>query len=243
MEGIITEHEEGRHVKHLQEFFSNITDKKAVRVTLPVMDRDEKERYNCLFVSERQPSFYLVFPPGDLPVTRIDQNRTCIVTVDFGGRAVSLIADIDSIKGDQIIQATGREIVDHEQNRNYFRVDAVTPVAAEPVDAALQEDADAAWRLVGETIDLSGSGMLCTFDAPMEVNQRVRVQLTLPTGAMDIIEVIGHVVRCREISESLYQIALHFDTIAAEEQDKIVGSCLEVQRKQLRMKVQIQHIL
>ncbi|WP_028579330.1 PilZ domain-containing protein [Desulfogranum japonicum] len=230
-------------MEHLEDFFAKITDQKAVRVTLPILDKGEKQRFSCLFVSERQPSFYLVFPPGNLPATRIDQQRTCVVTVDFGGQAVSLVAEIVSIDADQIIHATARELVSHEQNRSYFRVDAATPVAAEPLDAALQEDADTSWRLIGETIDLSGSGMLCLFEAPIEVDRKVRVQLTLPTGAMDVLEVIGHVVRCKKNSDSQYQIALHFDNIAIEEQDRIIGSCLELQRKQLRMKVQVQNIL
>ncbi|PIE58420.1 MAG: hypothetical protein CSA33_03085 [Desulfobulbus propionicus] len=230
-------------MEQLEDFFATITDQKAVRVTLPILDSDEKKRLSCLFVSECQPAFYLAFPPGSLDASSIDQSKKCLLTVDFGGQVVSVVATIEAIEGDQIIKATACEVIRHQQHRNYFRVDAATPVAAKPIETNLDTKQDKAWYLQGETMDLSGSGMLCTFPAPLERDRPLRIRLTLPNNTMDVIDIIGHVVRCRKINDALFHVALHFDTIETDERDKIVGSCLEVQRKQLRMRVQVKDLL
>jgi hypothetical protein len=49
------------------------------------------------------------------------------------------------------------------------------------------------------------------------------------------------VVRCRKIDEHIYHVALHFDLIDSETQDKIMACCFELQRRYLRLRVQVQN--
>ena len=97
------------------------------------------------------------------------------------------------------------------------------------------------WKLLGDTIDLSGSGLLCSFNAPIEEGRRVRIELTLPAGPMDLITAYGHVVRCQQVGAETFYVALAFDAIDPESQDKIMACCFELQRRQLRMRVLVRN--
>ena len=115
---------------------------------------------------------------------------------------------------------------------------------AEAPDAGLIEELareGEAWRLLGDTIDLSGSGLLCSFAAPLDEGRRVRIDLTLPVGPMDLITAYGHVVRCRQVGAETFYVALAFDAIDPESQDKIMACCFEIQRRQLRMRVLVRN--
>lgn len=226
-------------MQKIEEFFSKIEDQKAVRVALPIRDQNLKERYQCIYSTGTPPSFSLVFPEEALPFERLDRETACLVTVDIGGQAVSITAFIESSPDNQTLVLTAKNVADHEQQRNYFRVDASTPISASPlIPKTIQKDAEE-WHLEGETVDLSGSGALCTFPQPIEINKRVRIDLALPTGYMEVISIIGHVVRCRQIDGKTYQVGLHFDALTSEDRDRIMASCFELQRKHLRMKVQV----
>ena len=235
-----------RHLRSLlqplEDFFSQVEDQKAVRVTLPLSDSVPKERIHCIYGAATPPTFFLLFQEGALPVT-LDDTTTCVVTVDLGGQAISVTAKIVAIKDEQTLQLEAIKVNSHEQARNYFRVDANTPIMATPVNPLQKEADNDAWHLEGETIDLSGSGALCAFSKPLGKGKKVRINLTLPTGLMDRVQSIGHVARCEKIEEAMYLVGLHFDVLSSDDRDKIMGSCFELQRKHLRMKVQVKNPL
>ena len=227
-------------MQQLEDFFSQVEDHKAVRVTLPLSDGVPQERIHCIYGAATPPIFFLLFQEGALPVT-LDDTTTCVVTVDLGGQAASVTAEIIAIKDEQTLHLKAVKVISHEQARNYFRVDATTPIMATPVNPLKKNTKKDTWHLEGETIDLSGSGTLCAFPQPLEIGKKVRINLTLPTGLMDMVQSIGHVVRCEKIEDSVYHVGFHFDILASEDRDKIMASCFELQRKHLRMKVQIKN--
>lgn len=227
-------------MQQLEDFFSKVKDQKAVRVTLPLANSVPKERIHCIFGAATPPTFFLYFQEGALPVT-LDDTTPCVVTVDLGGQAISVTAEIVDVKDEQTLQLKAVKVISHEQVRNYFRVDATTPIMATPVNPLKQGAEKDTWHLEGETIDLSGSGALCAFSQPLEKGRKVRINLTLPTGLMDMVQSIGHVVRCEKIEEAVYHVGFHFDVLASEDRDKIMASCFELQRKHLRMKVQVKN--
>ena len=159
--------------------------------------------------------------------------------VDSENQTVSVTADIVGIKDLSTLELQAREVVSHAQSRNYFRVDASTRVAASSVIPPEMAREGENWKLLGDTLDLSGSGLLCSFNSPIEQGKKVKIELTLPTGSMDMITAIGHVVRCQQIAEELYHVGLHFDAIDSECQDKIMACCFELQRQSLRMRVKV----
>ena len=225
----------------LNSFFLNIKEEKAVRAAVPFIGVGEKERLHCFYGKAEPPAFTLFFPPGTLSVDQIDTSRTCLVVMDFADQTVSVSADISKVIDEQTLELNAQESVVHSQSRNYFRVDANTRVSATAV-AAAEETAEERgnWNLLGDTIDLSGSGLLCSFSEPVEKGKKVRIELTLPIHGMEVISALGHVVRCRKIEESFYHVALHFDSIDSDSQDKIMACCFELQRINLRMRVQVQ---
>lgn len=162
-----------------------------------------------------------------------------MVIVDLGDKSLAISAEILGFKDQNTLELIVRDVVSHTQSRNFFRVDASTRVAASPVvPVELAQDGEN-WRLLGDTLDLSGSGLLCSFSAPIEQGKKVKIELTLPTGNMEMITALGHVVRCKKIGEELYHVGLHFDSIDSESQDKIMACCFEIQRQGLRMRVDI----
>jgi hypothetical protein len=224
----------------LTSFFYTIKDGMAVSASVPVVGATENERLRCFYEKSKPPAFTLAFPDGVLAADRVDPTRMCVVMFDFMDQAVTIDASINAIKDCSTLELVAQDITTHEQVRNYFRVDASTRVAASsviPKEMALEGES---WRLLGDTIDLSGSGLLCSFSEPLEKGTKVRIELTLPTRNSEIIKAFGYVVRCRKIQEHLYHIALHFDLIDSESQDKIMACCFELQRRYLRMRVRLE---
>ncbi len=223
----------------LESTFAKIEDGKAVRVALPLKDEIEKQRISCVYRAEEPPRFSLLFTPGSLPVDRIDLHRKCMVLIDIAGRNVSLAADIEEIPDHDTLRLIGRDVISHQQMREYFRVDVNTPIVAAPLLPPDDDNEKGTWRLTGETIDVSGSGLLAAFPEPLEKNRQVRVDLVLPTGDGQVVQMVGHVVRTRKIRSNRYHVGLHFDLIDPETRDKIMACCFDIQRRHLRLKVQV----
>ena len=225
----------------LNSFFLSIKDGKAIRAAVPLVGVVEKVRLHCFYGKAEPPAFTLSFPLGTLSIDQVDTSRTCMVVMDFAEQTVSISADISKIIDEQTLELITQESVVHGQSRNYFRVDANTKVSAAPITPEATTEEGASWHLLGDTIDLSGSGLLCSFSEPIEKGKKVRIELTLPIRDMAVIGILGHVVRCRKIEENLYHVALHFDSIDSESQDKIMACCFELQRRNLRMRVQVRN--
>ncbi|ADW18314.1 type IV pilus assembly PilZ [Desulfobulbus propionicus DSM 2032] len=224
----------------LNSFFLNLKEGTALRAAIPLVGVLEKARLNCFLANAEPPRFTLSFPHGSLAMDQVDISRTCMVIVDLTDQTVTVSADIERIADPSTLELVARESVTHTQTRNYFRVDAATRVAASSVVPPEMAKEGESWRLLGDTIDLSGSGLLCSFSDPLEKDKPVNIELILPTRNMEVIRALGHVVRCRKIEENLYHVALHFDQIDPESQDKIMACCFELQRRYLRMRVQLE---
>ena len=212
-----------------------------MRAAVPLLGVTEKERVHCFFGKTAPPEFTLTFPYGALAVDQVDASRTCMVMIDLTNQTISISADISRIVDPWTLELIARESVVHAQNRSYFRVDATAKVAASsPVPESTADEGER-WRLQGDTIDLSGSGVLCSFSEPLEKDKKVKIELALPTRDIDVIMALGHVARCRQIEKQLYHVALHFDLLDSESQDKIMACCFELQRRHLRMRVLLEN--
>lgn len=225
----------------LNSLFLNIKEGKAVRAAIPFIGVGEKERLHCFYGKAEPPAFNLSFPFGTLSTDQVDTSRTCMVIIDFADQTVAISADISKIKDDQTLELIAHETFNHSQSRGFFRVDANTKVSASIVIPEDMAEERANWILSGDTLDLSGSGLLCSFSEPIEIAKKVHIELTLPIRDMEEISALGHVVRCRKVGENFYHVALHFDSIDSESQDKIMACCFELQRRHLRMRVQVRN--
>ena len=218
-----------------------LKDKTPLQADVPLTGATERERLSCFSGQGAPPALVLHFPPATLVPERVDTSRTCLVRVDLGERSAVLTARIVAVRDPETLACEIEQIDWHSQARSHFRVAASTRVAASsaiPEELAREGES---WKLLGDTIDLSGSGLLCSFNAPIEEGRRVRIELTLPAGPMDLITAYGHVVRCQQVGAETFYVALAFDAIDPESQDKIMACCFELQRRQLRMRVLVRN--
>ncbi|QQG65995.1 PilZ domain-containing protein [Desulfobulbus oligotrophicus] len=234
--------QEGTPLPLLTNFLSTVKDGTAVRAAIPLVGIATEEKVYCFYTKGELPNFILSFPDSTFSAEQVDSSRSCLVHFEFTNQTVSITATIHSVVSNSALELTAKATVTHAHARNYFRVDAATPIAASSVAQEAVVSEEESWRLLGDTIDLSGSGVLCSFHEPLEPHTRARIELTLPARGTEVIIALGHVVRCRKIKEHFYHIALHFDVIDTESQDKIMACCFELQRRYLRMRVRLEGI-
>jgi hypothetical protein len=157
----------------------------------------------------------------------------------MGGPTVSLEAMIVKVANRQTLQMVVRKSISHEQMREFFRVDTVTNVISKSFHTELFSDTNQPWSIEGQTVDISGSGILAIFDEKPQSDHQVRLEITIPSIEADTITVLAHQVRGQQLHDGRYEIAYHFDDITIEDRDKIIGCCLVIQRKMLRLKINI----
>lgn len=216
-----------------------IPDGKPVRIFIPLKSRQDKIRAQCIYQETTPPKFTLIFKPGVLPLDEIDLAQTSIINVDIGGPTVSLESKIVKIVNPQTLDMVIQKSINHEQMREFFRVDAITNVISKSFATEFFDDRGEEQAIPGKTVDISGSGILAIFDKKPPQTDNIRLEITIPAGENETITVFAHQVRLTELHDGKYEAAYHFDDIADEDRDAIIGSCLILQRQMLRLKVQI----
>ena len=108
--------------------------------------------------------------------------------------------------------------------------------------AELFSDSNEAWSAKGRTIDISGSGILAIFDEEPQADRQVKLEITVPSIEPETIKILAHQVRKQQLHDGRFEVAYHFDDISTEDRDKIIGCCLEIQRRFLRLKVRLEGI-
>lgn len=213
-----------------------IDDDKPVRIFLPVKGSSELLRAQCLYRKAEPPRFSLLFRAGCLPVEDLDLKRSCLVTIDLGGPAVSLQAKILEVVDSQSLAMVLEKSVNYEQMREYFRVDAATEVVCKSLSRV---GPDAGWSVAGETVDISGSGLLVIFPEDPPDHHQCRLEITIPGATPRVVPALASRIRSRQRDDGSYEVAYHFIDIGGEDQDAIIGCCLTLQRKQLQLKVRV----
>ena len=221
------------------DILSSIPNNRPVRIFLPILGKKERYRINGLFEISSPPNFILLFKAGAIPVDLIDTVPNCIITVDLGGPSISLEAKIVQVVNDQKLEMALQKSINHEQMRDFFRVDAITNVIGSSFQPEFFGPVEHPWTLSGTTIDISGSGILATFTSKPPMDRQVRLEIVLPNEQHEKISVIARPVRFTEIHQNLFEVAYRFDDIAPIDRDKIIGCCLVIQRQMLRLKTQI----
>lgn len=221
------------------QLLETIPDAKPVRVFLPITGKSERYRASCVFEKSTPPKFNLLFKPGVLPTHMVDTTATCLINVDMGGPNLSIAARIKNIASEQILHMILEKSISHEQMREFFRVDATTRVISSSFHPEFFDNNGEPWSIKGNTVDISGSGILASFTEAPPAAQQVRLEITLPTSEPEVLSVVAHAVRTQKTGENSYEVAYHFDDIDPEDRDKIIGCCLIIQRKLLRLKVQV----
>lgn len=214
-----------------------IAEQKPVLVFLPIINIVERYRTTCLLDKSTDTEFKLLFEAGMLPVESIDRKQSCLISVDMGGPDFSIEAKIRDIPNDRALDMVVEK--SYKQLREFFRVDATAEIIIWPCQPELYADNGEPWSLQGTTINISGCGILAKFDTKPPIHKMVHLTITLPTLEPETISILARPVRSRQVAENHYETAYHFDDIAAEDRDKIIGWCLVTQRRLLHLKVQV----
>ena len=220
------------------DILSDVPDAKPVRVFLPIQGSKERYRVSGVYQKSEAPRFNLLFGPGILPVDALDLRQSCLIIIDMGGPNVSVEAKITGTherKLEMILQKS----VSHDQMREFFRVDAATRVISSSFQPQLYGKDKEPWTMQGTTIDISGSGILASFPEKVPMDEPIRLEITLPTEPAETVKMLAHPVRAVQIDDDRWEVAFHFDDISIEDRDKIIGCCLVIQRRLLRLKVPV----
>ncbi len=217
----------------------NIPDGKPVRIFLPLLNRPERVRAQCLYQKSEPPKFSLLFKSGVLPVEEVDIEKPCIISIDMGGPTVSLEAMIQKISNQQTLAMIVQKSISHDQMREFFRVDAVTRVISKSFQTEHFNNQTEPWSAEGHTVDISGSGILAIFNEKPQPDRPVTLEIMIPSLEAKTIRVLAHQIRVQELHDGRFEVAYHFDDITTEDRDKIIGCCLVIQRKMLRLKVMV----
>lgn len=207
-----------------------------VRIEIPLQGM-RRIRLTALADILEDKVFRLIFPQGTLPVARIDHTRTCRILFENPGQPMTIVAEIETILDERTLKLRSRETMQHDQQRNFFRVDVSTPVIATSMLPPGLAGEGESWRLTGETLDVSGNGLMVAFPQSLGDTQRLRLDIILPTADLKVVQCIAQVIREHHIQDGLYHVALTYEDIAPEDRDRIIGCCLSIQRKHLRLRV------
>jgi hypothetical protein len=223
------------------DILTDVPDAKPVRVFLPIAGSKERYRACGVYQKTEPPRFNLLFQPGVLPADALDVSIPCLIVIDMGGPNISVEAMITSA-ADQKLEMIVQKTVSHDQMREFFRVDAATQVISKSFQPELFGKKETPWSMQGTTIDISGSGLLAAFPGKVPMDEPIRLEITLPTEPPELVKVLAHPVRAVQIDDNRWEVAFHFDDISIEDRDKIIGCCLVIQRRLLRLKVQVRDI-
>jgi len=188
-----------------------------------------------VYKESNAPSFFVVVPPDSIP-DKVDTSAPCLVTMqDEAGASFAIAARILEVASDRSIELTATKAIDPASLREYFRVDLRTSITIsyETMDPASSRN----WSMKGQTLDISGSGVLGLFADEPHNSQNLFIDIRL-THPQKSINCLGHVVRTNRLRGGRWQVALHFDTITGKDRDSIITNCLFEQRRQLRERVQ-----
>ena len=220
-------------LENITKTISRIPDSESAEIDISTKAR-QVLRLNCVYKESDSPEFFLVFPPRKLPED-IDTNKLCPISIKIRDKALTLSAKIISVKGDRTLELLAKDTIKPESLREYFRVDTRVSIVANYNQESLDGE-NRSWTLRGQTLDISGSGILSIFPEEPQTRNKIELQLSMDDGK-DVICCTGHVVRTKRLRKGKYQVAFHFDTMKPTEKDALISFCLREQRNRLRDKV------
>jgi hypothetical protein len=177
------------------------------------------------------PRFFLVFPPKTLP-KEINMAQQCLVSIRSDDTTpLSLYAKIEDIIGERTVEYTATSLIDPTKLRQYFRVAISVPLTiSSPKES--KDDPASQWSIKGETLDMSGSGILALCEEECKNRGQIKITLKLPSPQA-IVSCIAHVISARRARKGRWHVAMHFDDIGMKQRDLILSNCLNEQRNQL----------
>ncbi len=221
----------------ITEIINQLNDNAMATVDIPIKE-EEDQRLNCIFKKTDAPFFTLVFAPNALASVNIEHETNCRLIVKHGDSQINLNIRIDAVINDRTMECTALESISPESMREYFRVMISAPIRA-GYKPGPREIKNKAWELSGNTIDLSGGGVLALFTEKPANTNRIQLEIDLPDQEAPVL-CMAKVVRTYRLRKKRFQVAFNITEIEGKARDIIISSCLQEQRRQLRNKVRVE---
>ena len=192
-------------------------------------------RYDCTFVQRETRDFALVLFSG-LSLNMHNIKKTCSFSTSPvpGQPTVSCKAQINQKIADTI-ELTALEDIDPATLRQFFRVNLRVPITVSHCPDIKNKQTH--WSQVGETIDISRTGILCILPQEATNLNELQIELAL-TDPRANTNCTGHIIRIKRLTKSRWLTAIHFDQINPAAADNITANCLQEQRRQIRDNIQ-----
>ncbi|MGD9949435.1 MAG: PilZ domain-containing protein [Desulfobulbus sp.] len=223
----------------ITELLDRISDHAPTVADIPTKN-GENYRCKAVLLKKNAAAIELVFPPNSWEENNLPLGANCNLTIDQQGQAVNLIARLDEVTGDRRLQFTAMEPVSPDVLREYFRVLVNMPIEASYI-AGLREVNAKTWKMIGTTIDLSGSGVLAVFAEKPSTLHNIQLVMTMPGDEPSIV-CLADVIRTYRLRKNRYQVAFHFEVISSKTRDQIISCCFQEQRRQLRENIQTKEL-
>nr|WP_275889165.1 PilZ domain-containing protein [Desulfobulbus rhabdoformis] len=196
------------------------------------------EDYRCKAVLRKRngTAIELVFPPNSWEQDNLPIGANCNLAVEHQGESLNLVARLDEVSDARRLLFTAREPISPESLREFFRVLINIPIEASYI-ASPREVKAKTWKMLGTTIDLSGSGVLAVFAEKPPTNHNIQLVMTMPEDEPSVV-CLADVVRTYRLRKNRYQVAFHYEVISQKARDQVISSCFQEQRRQLRENVQ-----
>ena len=194
-----------------------------------------RERYLDCQILIKAPNLLMAhFPDETFPSQSLAlQDKVFFFCVGYD-ELFNIEAQVDKILGGRDLQLIVLTVKAYPQRRRFFRIDADVVLKYWP----LEGKAPVPCGPESKRVNLSAVGL--RFETTRFLRQVEKVGLELHLGEFGVVVCVGRVVRIRVVeSGRLESVAIDFDEIKAEEQEKIIRFCLNEQRTQLRKKVRV----
>lgn len=219
----------------IEEILNTVSDSAPTVVDIPGR-HDETFRCKALLIKKESPVVELLFPPDSWEADALEIGAKCNLVVEHKKTSLNLIAHLDSIIDDRRLLMTVREPISPSVLRDFFRVAINTPIEASYI-SGFKEVKVQTWKMIGTTLDLSGSGVLALFAEKPASSYHIQLVISVPQEPTPIV-CLASMVRSYRIRKNRHQVAFHFENISAKTRDQIISCCLQEQRRQLRENVQ-----
>ncbi len=219
------------------DIIDNIQDSANVLIDIPLRN-GQRKRLKSIYKKTQPPRIKLIFPPKSLPKKEeIDRQKSCRLSIKNPDAEITLAANLQNLESDRILHLIARAPIEPESLREYFRVTFRSSITVS-YHPGNRETHSHPWEIHGETIDLSGSGVLTLLPKNPINKNHIRLEISVADSSDPIIG-MAHLVRAKRLRKARYQVAFQFDKIDPKTQDQIIAFCMQQQRKQLRDNIKI----
>jgi c-di-GMP-binding flagellar brake protein YcgR len=213
---------------------NHLANYRIVRILLPVREGALQAR-ECVAHATSAPFFEAIFLAGQLPAAELHLEGRCQVIFEVDGRTHSISARIEQVVDATRLRLQAIEFAGFMQKREYFRVDT---------DLALNFRRIKDGRFAPRTpcrgsVNLSGGGIFFITQEPVQLKEKLALELFLGREFGGYAGAVGQVVRATPAGRERTGLGIQFVEIEPPERDKIISFCLAEQRRLLQTRVRI----